>query len=125
MSYYDPERIESILKSLISGYIDDISRHAKGKARENGEHVWSSIPSQLARNNNRFVQGHVKDSVRARDLWSSIDWLSGAGLVHLVPICSGKENVPPLVSDRSVFKLYCFYTGIPGSSCWPGYYSVE
>ncbi len=109
---HDPARIESLSRSLISGYIDDITRHSEGKVKENGETVWKSIPGQLSRDNNKFILGHVKEGVRARDLWSSIDWLSRAGLVHLVPITSGIGESPAFTADYSTFKLYCFDTGI-------------
>ena len=112
VEYHDPERIDMMLRSLKSGYIDDISRYGKGKVKENGEHVWNSLPSQLSKDNNKFVLGHVREGQRARDLWSSIDWLSKAGLIHLVPISVGHESVPSFDADPSSFKLYCFDTGI-------------
>lgn len=103
--------MDSILRALKELYMADISRYGRNKVRENGEHVWRSVPAQLARDNDRFVMGHVREGQRARDLWSSVDWLQRAGLVHLVPVTVGRD-VPSFASDPSVFKLYCFDTGI-------------
>jgi len=111
-AHHDPVAVDSILRNLKNGYISDISRYGKAKVRENGELVWRSIPSQLAKDNKKFVMGHVAEGHRARDLWSSVDWLSEAGLVYLVPITTGVEPVPSYTSDPSAFKLYCFDTGL-------------
>lgn len=109
---HDCDKVDSLLKRMRAYYINDIARYGTGKVRENGELVWNSIPSQLSRDNSKFVLGHVKDGLRARDLWSSVDWLTRAGLVHSVPISTGDCDVPSFTSDPSAFKLYCFDTGM-------------
>lgn len=106
---HDPERVESILRSLARRYSDDIARYGSGNIRTNGEAVWRSVPMQLARTNNRFVFGHVRKGVRARDIRPSVDWLERAGLVYAVPIAVDTEPPSPAAS---AFKLYCFDCGI-------------
>ncbi len=109
---HDSSAVDSILRSLADRYVLDIVRYGDFKVKSNGELVWRSIPSQLAKDNNRFVMGHVSEGVRARDLWSSVDWLDMAGLAHAVPITVGTGSVPSVQSDLSAFKLYCFDTGV-------------
>lgn len=53
----------------------------------------------------------MKESARARDLRSSVDWLARAELVYTVPIAVGND-LPSFDADMSAFKLYCFDTGI-------------
>ncbi len=108
---HDASAVDRRLGSLIERYILDILRYGEGKVKENGEFVWKSVPAQLARDNSKFVLGHVANSVRARDLWSSIDWLGKAELVHQVPITTGMD-LPSIQSVPSSFKLYCFDTGV-------------
>lgn len=107
----DPNEVEDISRSLIDRYIDDIMRYGDRNVRTNGEAVWRSVPAQLARDNSKFVFGHVRQGARARDLWSSVDWLEKAELVYTVPITVGTEP-PSFEEDVSSFKLYCFDTGI-------------
>lgn len=108
---HDADKVDSLLSSLNTMYVNDIARYGTGNVRENGELVWRSIPSQLTRDNNRFVFGHVREGTRARDLWSSVDWLTKAGLAIQVPVTVGND-VPAYTSQSSVFKLYCFDTGM-------------
>ena len=108
---HDASAVDRKLGSLIERYILDILRYGEGKVKENGEFVWRSVPAQLARDNSKFVLGHVSKGARARDLWSSIDWLGKAELVYRVPITTGLD-LPSIQSDPSSFKLYCFDTGI-------------
>lgn len=108
---HDAKEVDSILSSLTKRYVLDIMRYGDGKVKSNGEYVWKSLPSQLAKDNNKFVLGHVAEGIRARDLWSSIEWLDKAGLAYRVPITTGVDE-PSIQSDSSSFKLYCFDTGI-------------
>lgn len=108
---HDASAVDRILGSLIERYILDILRCGEGKVRENGESVWKSVPAQLARDNSKFVLGHAAKGARARDLWSSVDWLGRAELVYQVPITTGTD-LPSIQSDPSSFKLYCSDTGI-------------
>lgn len=77
--------------------------------------VWNSIPSQLAKENKKFIYGVVKQGARAKDYELAIQWLIDAGLIY--KICRVKTIGMPLKihEDISAFKLYLLDCGLLGA----------
>ena len=70
------------------------------------------MPSQLAREHNRFVFGHVRKGGRGRDYEDAIRWLTDAGLVHRVTRFTKPGNPARAYEDRSIFKLFMHDVGL-------------
>ncbi len=77
--------------------------------------VWNSIPSQLAKENRKFVYGAVKEGARAKDFELAIEWLKDAGLIYKVNRC--KKGLMPLAAyeDFSAFKIFMSDIGLMGA----------
>lgn len=110
--YKDPKRIERIQRELISIYENDFSKH-NGKVNSGRILlVFRSIVSQLAKDNEKFVYGAVREGARAREFEEAIEWLVSAGMLNR--ICNVSKMEHPLAAfDRlDCFKLFLFDTGL-------------
>ena len=112
IKYKDPVRISKIQRELIEIYENDFSKH---NGRVNSGRllmVFRSIPSQLAKENEKFMYGAVREGARARDFEEAIEWLVSAGMLIRVYNVSKTEH-PLTAFDRlDCFKLFVFDTGL-------------
>ncbi|WP_370774232.1 ATP-binding protein [Holdemania massiliensis] len=112
IKYKDPARISQIHKELIEVYENDFSKH-NGKVNSGRIlMVFRSIVSQLAKSNEKFMYGAVRQGGRARDFEEAIEWLVSAGMLNRVYNVSKMEH-PLTAFDRlDQFKLFVFDTGL-------------
>ena len=104
-----------VQERLVFGYEHDFSKHAGGALSERIREVWQSAPSQLARENRKFVYSAVRPGARARGYEKAIRWLVDAGLLMKVE-CVSKPGLPlKAYADRSAFKLYMLDVGLLGA----------
>ncbi len=106
--------VRQIQKNILTAYETDISKHT-GNDTQRIRMVWDSIPSQLAKENKKFIYGAVRKGARAKDFEIAIQWLIDAGLVYKVE--RTKEARMPLkfYADANVFKLYLLDVGLLGA----------
>lgn len=112
IKYRDPSRISQIQQELIEVYENDFSKH-NGKVNSGRIlMVFRSIVSQLAKPNEKFMYGAVREGGRARDFEEAIEWLVSAGMLNRVYNVSKMEH-PLAAFDRlDQFKLFVFDTGL-------------
>lgn len=108
----DIEFTQQILKSISDAYTLDFSKHVENKDIPKLGFIWSSIPSQLARENKKFLYQAIKTGARAREYEDALLWLSQAGLVYKV-----YRNTKPLLplsayDDLAAFKIYLLDVGL-------------
>ncbi len=110
--YKDPRRIDRIQSELISIYENDFSKH-HGKVNSGRILlVFRSIVSQLAKDNEKFVYGAVREGARAREFEEAIEWLVSAGMLNRIYNVAKMEH-PLAAFDRlDCFKLFVFDTGL-------------
>ncbi len=109
-----PETIRKIQTDILSAYEADIAKHA-GKETQKARLVFQAIPSQLAKENKKFVFGVLKKGARAAEYESAIQWLVDAGLVYKVPRLS-KASLPlSFYMDKDAFKLFLLDVGLLGA----------
>ena len=77
--------------------------------------VWNSIPSQLFKENKKFIYGALRKGARANDFEMAIQWLVNAGLLYKVPRCTKPELPLDIYEDLSAFKLYMVDLGLMGA----------
>ncbi len=107
--------VRGIQERIIKAYSNDISKHAPVNQVQRINMIWKSIPSQLARDNKKFIYGAVKKGARANDFEIAIQWLIDAGLVHKVSRIK-KANIPlSFYEDLSAFKLFVLDCGLLGA----------
>ena len=80
----DFNEVREIQKRILAAYEQDFSKHAPNEIVPRIRMLWNSIPSQLARENKKFIYGLVREGGRAREYEAAIMWLSDCGLVHKV-----------------------------------------
>lgn len=112
IKYKDPARISQIQHELITVYENDFSKH-NGKVNSGRIlMVFRSIVSQLAKSNEKFMYGAVRDGGRARDFEEAIEWLVSAGILIRVCNVSKAEHPLPAFDKQDHFKLFIFDTGL-------------
>lgn len=109
--------VRDIQRRILAAYEQDFSKHAPNEIVPRIRMLWNSIPSQLAKENRKFIYGLVREGARAKDYETAIMWLSDCGLVHKV----SRVNEPgiPLKAyeDLKAFKLFYLDVGLLGSMC--------
>lgn len=112
LKHKDPEKVLQIQRELIEVYENDFSKH-NGKVNSGRIlMVFRSIVSQLAKENEKFVYGAVREGGRARDFEEAIEWLVSAGMLNRVYNVSKPEHPLPAFDKPDSFKLYLFDTGL-------------
>lgn len=107
--------VREIQNEILSAYDRDISKHAPTEQVIRINQVWHSIPSQLAKENKKFIYGVVKKGGRAKDYEIAIQWLLDAGLVHKVNRVTTASMPLKIHEDISAFKLYLLDPGLLGA----------
>lgn len=108
----DPTQVRHIQQNIIDGYVNDFSKHASKPDAMKIASVWHSIPSQLAKENKKFIYGVVKKGGRAREFENAIDWLIRAGLVLKVNRVKNLELPLKFYEDFACFKLFASDLGL-------------
>ncbi|MBQ3665568.1 MAG: ATP-binding protein [Lachnospiraceae bacterium] len=112
IKYKDPARIRQIQRELVQIYENDFSKH-NGKVNSGRIlMVFRSIVTQLAKPNEKFMYGAVRESGRARDFEEAIEWLVSAGMLNRVYNISKPEHPVSAFEKLDQFKLFLFDTGL-------------
>lgn len=107
--------VRSVHSKIIDAYRNDMSKHVPKQQVQRINMVWNSIPSQLARDNKKFIYGALRKGARANDFEIAIQWLVDSGLVHKVHRIS-KPIVPlKFYEDMASFKLFLLDCGLLGA----------
>ena len=107
--------VREIQKNLLKYYEEDFSKHASKEVVPRIMMVWNSIPSQLAKENRKFIYGCMREGARAKDFELAIQWLEDAGLI----IRSYRITKPdiPLIAymEMNSFKMFTLDVGLLGA----------
>lgn len=107
--------VRDVQKNLLKYYEEDFSKHAPKAVVPRIMMVWNSIPSQLAKENRKFIYGCMRDGARAKDFELAIQWLEDAGLI----IRSYRITKPdiPLIAymEMNSFKMFTLDVGLLGA----------
>ena len=110
----DFNEVRKIQKRILAAYEQDFSKHAPAEIVPKIRMVWNSIPSQLAKENKKFVYGLVREGGRARDYETAIMWLCDCGLVHRVGRVNAAGIPLKAYEDLKAFKLFLVDVGLLG-----------
>ena len=112
ITHKDPAKITKIQRELIEVYENDFSKH-NGKVNSGRIlMVFRSIVSQLAKSNEKFMYGAVREGSRARDFEEAIEWLVSAGMLNRIYNVSKAEHPLAAFDKLDQFKLFMFDTGL-------------
>lgn len=109
---HDMQKVEAIQDEILLGYSDDFAKHAPLDQVEKIRWIWSSVPKQLAKENNKFVFSHVKEGKRAAELEDALQWLRDAGLVIQLELVEKPEIPLASMSVSTYFKVYLSDVGL-------------
>ena len=111
----DANAVREVQKEILHAYEKDISKHAPEEQVVRINQVWNSIPSQLAKENKKFIYGVVKQGARAKDYELAIQWLIDAGLIYKISRVKTIGMPLKIHEDISAFKLYLLDCGLLGA----------
>lgn len=108
----DPRAVDSVLSDIIYSYESDFGKHASPEEVSKIRYIWQSLPSQLARENKKFLYSVVKPGARAREYENALNWLKDADIVSKVNRIA-KPGLPvSAYDDLSAFKIYVVDVGL-------------
>ncbi|MBQ2868130.1 MAG: DUF4143 domain-containing protein, partial [Firmicutes bacterium] len=110
----DFNEVREIQKRILTAYEQDFSKHAPNEIVPRLRMLWNSIPSQLAKENKKFIYGLVREGARAKDYETAIMWLSDCGLVHKVSRVNAAGIPLRAYEDLKAFKLFIVDIGLLG-----------
>nr|WP_027871762.1 ATP-binding protein [[Eubacterium] cellulosolvens] len=116
--YIDNENLNEvriIQKRILTDYEQDFSKHVPDSLLPKVIMVWNSIPSQLAKENKKFIYGTVKKGSRAKDFEDAIQWLMNAGLLHKVIRVNKVQRPLKFYEDVNAFKIFLSDLGLLGA----------
>lgn len=111
----DATAVRKIQKNILTAYSQDMSKHTTTSEMKRISQVWNALPSQLSKENKKFVYSVVREGGRAKDFELAIQWLIDAGLVHRVARVSKPAMPLKVYEDFSAFKLYLLDVGLLGT----------
>ena len=109
------QEVRRIQNEILHGYEMDFSKHAPKDQVQRIRMVWNSIPSQLFKENKKFIYGAIRYGARAKDFEVAIQWLISAGLLYKVSRCTKIALPLDIYNDFSAFKLYTTDVGLLGA----------
>lgn len=114
-SYIKNKNFEEVRRKqlvLLEAYEQDFSKHAPNNVVPRIRQLWNNIPTQLAKENKKFIYGLVKEGARAREYELALSWLIDCGLVYQVNRVNDCKIPLSAYQDFSAFKLYLLDVGL-------------
>ena len=97
---------------LLQAYEQDFSKHAPNSVVPRIRQLWNNIPTQLAKENKKFIYGLIKEGARAREYELALSWLIDCGLVYQINRVNDCKVPLSAYQDFSAFKLYLLDVGL-------------
>lgn len=110
----DFNEVREIQKRILTAYEQDFSKHAPNEIVPRLRMLWNSIPSQLAKENKKFIYGLIREGARAKDYEMAMMWLSDCGLVYKVSRVNAARIPLRAYEDLKAFKLFVVDVGLLG-----------
>ena len=108
----DITEVNKIQKNILEAYEEDFSKHTTATEANRISIIWNSIPSQLAKNNKKFLYQVAKEGARAREYEGAVNWLNDANLIYKIYNIT-KPSMPLIAyNDLSSFKIYLNDVGL-------------
>lgn len=108
----DLTEVRNVQKRLLEAYEQDFSKHAPSNIVPRIRQLWNNIPTQLAKENKKFIYGLIKQGARAREYEIALSWLIDCGLVYQINRVNNSKIPLSAYQDFSAFKLYLLDVGL-------------
>lgn len=111
----DVHRVREVQNRLLYAYENDLSKHVPKEIVTRIKMLWNSIPTQLAKENKKFIYGLIREGARAREYEIAITWLMDVGLVYRINRVKKPDFPLRAYQDFSAFKLFIVDIGLLGA----------
>ncbi len=108
----DMELVNKIQNNILSAYESDFSKHTQDSEANKISLIWNSVPSQLAKENKKFLYQVVKEGARAREYENALNWLNDANLIYKTYNVTKADFPLKAYNDLSAFKIYMNDVGL-------------
>ena len=108
----DMELVNKIQDNILSAYESDFSKHTQDSEANKISLIWNSVPSQLAKENKKFLYQVVKEGARAREYENALNWLNDANLIYKTYNVTKADFPLKAYNDLSAFKIYMNDVGL-------------
>ncbi|MBM3199163.1 MAG: ATP-binding protein, partial [Chlamydiae bacterium] len=108
-------KVREIQNAILNAYSLDFAKHAPKEHIMKINQVWSSVPSQLAKENKKFIYSAIREGGRAKEFEVALQWLVEAGLIHKVPLISTSKIPLSAYASLHAFKIYLVDVGLLGA----------
>jgi len=108
----DFNKVRTIQSEILRAYADDFSKHIPKIEQAKIRLVWNSIPSQLSKENKKFIYGNIEKGARAKEFENAIAWLEACGLVYKINRVKKPDLPLAAYKDLSAFKLFMVDLGL-------------
>lgn len=108
----DLNETREIQKKLLDAYEQDFSKHAPTNVVPRIRQLWNNIPTQLAKENKKFIYGLIREGARAREYEIALSWLIDCGLIYQVNRVNTAKIPLSAYQDFNAFKLYLLDVGL-------------
>ncbi|OQY95697.1 MAG: ATPase [Sphingobacteriales bacterium UTBCD1] len=109
------DEVKTVQKNILAAYEQDFSKHAPAEIIPRLRMLWNSIPSQLSKENKKFIYGLVREGARAREYELALSWLEDYGLVYKINRITKAAFPLKAYADQKAFKLYMADIGLLGA----------
>lgn len=109
---HDYKAVEEVQAGILKDYADDFGKHTSPDTATKIKLIWDTIPSQIARDNNKFIFSHVKQGARSKDLEDALEWLVNAGIAYKLNMVRTPELPLAGMADTTYFKVYMADVGL-------------
>lgn len=110
----DYNEVRGVQERILQAYEQDFSKHAPNDVVPRIRMLWNNIPSQLAKENKKFIYGLVREGSRAKDYEMALMWLGDCGLVHKLSRATAPSIPLKAYEDMKSFKLFVVDVGLLG-----------
>ena len=109
---HDYREVEEVQDRILKDYADDFGKHTSPDTATKVKLIWDAIPSQIARDNNKFIFSHVKQGARSKDLEDALEWLVNAGIAYKLNMVPTPELPLSGMANSTYFKVYMSDVGL-------------
>lgn len=111
----DLSKVRQIQEAILNAYSLDFAKHAPKEQIMKINQVWQSIPSQLAKENKKFIYSALREGGRAKEFEVALQWLMEAGLIYKVSLVSVPKIPLSAYANLNIFKIYLVDVGLLGA----------
>ena len=106
------ELVNNVQEDILKAYESDFSKHTNNSEANKISLIWNNIPSQLAKENKKFLYQTIKEGARAREYETALNWLNDSNLIYKIYNVTKPDFPLKAYNDLSSFKIYISDVGL-------------